>query len=323
VSSPRVSKPRIVFAGTPAFACPVLYALLHETSLQVVGVYTQPDRPAGRGKQLHLSPVKQMALSNAIAVFQPQTLREPMAQQELRALAPDLMIVAAYGLLLPAAVLAIPPRGCINVHASLLPRWRGAAPIERAIEAGDTQTGITIMQMDEGLDTGPMLLQRPCPIGAADTGESVRERLGVLGAEALMAALALLFTDRLEPMPQDSRQATLAPKLRREESIIDWRCDAAMLARRVRAFNAANVCRTSVSDQPLRVWEAHAESDIASAAPGTIVSATAQGIRVACSSGVLRLTRLQLAGGKAMDAAVMLNGRADLFRPGNRLGLSV
>lgn len=311
---------RIVFAGTPEFAEGILRALLDAPGCTVVAAYTQPDRPAGRGRRLQPSPVKECALARGIPVFQPVSLKDAAAQQALAALAPDLMVVAAYGLILPPAVLAIPRHGCINVHASVLPRWRGAAPIERAIEAGDTRTGVTIMQMDAGLDTGAMLLVRECPITATDTGATLRERLGELGARAMLEALALLRDGRLEGVAQDGAQASYAGKLRREEADIDWRLDAAAIARRVRAFNPANVCQTTVDGQPLRVWLAEAVDGAAAAAPGTILRSDRHGILVACGSGAALLTRLQLAGGKVMDAQALLNGRAELFRPGARLG---
>ena len=311
---------RIVFAGTPEFAQGILRALLEAPGCAVVAAYTQPDRPAGRGRRLQPSPVKECALARGIPVFQPLSLKDATAQQELAALAPDVMIVAAYGLILPPAVLAIPRHGCINVHASVLPRWRGAAPVERAIEAGDASSGVTIMQMDAGLDTGAMLLVRECPVMATDTGATLRERLGVLGAEALLEALALLRAGRLEPVAQDDALATYASKLRREEAEIDWRLDAAAIARRVRAFNPANVCQTTVDGQALRVWLAEAADSATGAAPGSILRSDRHGILVACGTAAVLLTQLQLAGGKVMDAQALLNGRGELFRPGTVLG---
>jgi methionyl-tRNA formyltransferase len=313
---------RIVFAGTPEFAQGILRALLDAPQSEVVAVYSQPDRPAGRGRRLQPSPVKECALARGIPVFQPLSLKDAGAQQELAALAPDVMIVAAYGLILPPAVLAMPRHGCINVHASVLPRWRGAAPIERAIEAGDASSGVTIMQMDAGLDTGAMLLVRECPITATDTGATLRETLGVLGAEALLEALALLRAGRLEPVAQDDTQASYAGKLRREEAEIDWQLDAAAIARRVRAFNPANVCQSTVDGQALRVWLAEAVECAAAAAPGSILRSDRHGILVACGTGAVLLTRLQLAGGKVMDAQALLNGRGELFRPGTVLGVT-
>ena len=311
---------RIVFAGTPEFAQVILRALLDAPGCEVVAAYTQPDRPAGRGRRLQPSPVKECALTHGIPVFQPLSLKDAAAQRDLATLAPDVMIVAAYGLILPPAVLAIPRHGCINVHASVLPRWRGAAPIERAIEAGDTSSGVTIMQMDAGLDTGAMLLVRECPVTATDTGATLRERLGALGAEALLETLALLQDGRLEPVAQEDALATYASKLRREEAEIDWQLDAAAIARRVRAFNPANVCQTSVDGQILRVWLAEATDSATTAAPGCILRSDRHGILVACGGAALLLTRLQFAGGKVMDAQALLNGRGVLFRPGTVLG---
>lgn len=307
---------RIVFAGTPEFACGSLEALLSYDRCSVVAVYTQPDRPSGRGKRLQASAVKQCALAHDVPVYQPRSLRDAQAQRELRALDPGLMIVAAYGLILPLEVLEIPHRGCINVHASILPRWRGAAPIERAIEAGDRETGITIMQMDVGLDTGDMLLVRRCAIAADDTGDTLRLRLAHLGAEALIEALEKLLNGELQPQPQDDQAASYATKLRREEATLNWTEDADMLQRRVRAFNSANPCQGLLDGQSVRIWAAQSISAEHQQAPGTIIATNAQGIQVACGRGVLVLTRLQLPGGRAMDAAAMLNGRPGLFHPG-------
>jgi methionyl-tRNA formyltransferase len=315
----RTDRLRIVFAGTPPFAATVLQALLDDPCCEIAGVFTQPDRPAGRGRQLQASAVKSLALAHALSVFQPARLREPAERAPLARLAPDLLVVVAYGLILPRAVLEIPRLGCINVHASLLPRWRGAAPIERAIEAGDAQTGVTIMQMDEGLDTGAMLHAVSCPILATDTGGSLRERLAGLGAHALCEALALLRERRASATPQDEAHASYAAKLRREEAVIDWNQDAAVLARRVRAFNPANVCHARLGDEVVRVWNAMVrEVDGQASVPGTILAADRSGIVVACGRGALALTELQLSGGKPMSAAALLNGRAALFAPGSR-----
>ena len=314
------SAARIVFAGTPEFAAASLAALLR-AGLEIVAVYTQPDRPAGRGRQLKASPVKELALANALPVHQPLSLRTPEAQTELAALRPALMIVAAYGLILPAAVLAIPRLGCVNVHASLLPRWRGAAPIERAIEAGDTETGITIMQMDVGLDTGAMLLRHACPIREADTGGSLRERLQALGAETLLASLPGILDGSITANGQDEALATYANKLRKEEAAIDWSQPAAVLARRIRAFNPANVCHSIIAGESIRILAARPGTHTAQGvAPGEILHAGAEGIFVACGQEALLLTELQPAGGKAMSAAQLLNGRGRMFLPGSRFG---
>lgn len=312
-----------IFAGTPEFAAVILQALLESPLCRISAVYTQPDRPTGRGRQLAPSAVKQLAEARGIAVHQPASLKGAAEQAELAALEPDLMIVAAYGLILPAAVLAIPRHGCINVHASLLPRWRGAAPIERAIEAGDARTGVTIMQMDAGLDTGPMLLMHDCPISDEDTGGSLRERLAQVGAQAMLEALERLLNGTLMARAQDERLVTHARKLHREEALLDWRLPARVLAWRVRAFNPANVCHTTVAGQVLRIWLAEPAASASAARPGEVLAAERGGITVACGEGALRLTRLQLPGGKAMDAAALLNGHAALFRPGTVLGEAV
>lgn len=314
--------PRIVFAGTPAFAAASLEALCTHAdgAWRVVGVYTQPDRPSGRGRKLQPSPVKSLALEKGLPVFQPSGFRDTAAQQTLAGLKPDLMVVAAYGLLLPPAVLAIPRLGCVNVHASVLPRWRGAAPIERALEAGDTTTGITIMQMDAGLDTGAMLVVRHCAILPTDTGGSLRERLTVLGAVALIEAMPGILAGTLPGTAQHEAAASYARKLGREEALIDWQASAEQLARRVRAFNPANPCWTQAAGETLKVWEAIAEAGAAGIAAGTILSADREGIRVACGEGTLRLMVLQPAGARAMSVPELLNGRARLFAPGTRLG---
>jgi methionyl-tRNA formyltransferase len=310
---------RIAFAGTPEFAAASLAALL-AGGHHIVCVHTQPDRPAGRGRQLKPSPVKELALAHGLPVLQPSTLRDPAEQAVLADFRPELMIVAAYGLLLPAVVLQIPRLGCVNVHASLLPRWRGAAPIERAIEAGDTLTGITIMQMDEGLDTGGMLLRRECPILASDTGGSLRERLHALGAETLMAALPGILDGTAVATAQDDACATYAAKLRKEEAALGWELPAAMLARRISAFNPANTCHARIGGETLRIHAAQPMEDTSTSVPGTVLRTSAAGILVACGEGALLLTVLQPAGGRAMTAAELLNGRAKLFTPGSRFG---
>jgi len=307
----------LVFAGTPDFAATALAALL-DTPHQVVAVYTQPDRPAGRGRKLRPGPVKQLALEHDLPVYQPASLTSDKALAELRGLRPDVMVVAAYGLLLPPAVLRLPPRGCLNIHASLLPRWRGAAPIQRAILAGDTETGVTIMQMDEGLDTGDMLLKKTCPIDPEDTAASLHDRLARLGAEAIVEALARL--DELVPEPQDESQATYARKLSKEEAIIDWQQPARLIDRQVRAFNPWPVAQTVCDGQTLRIWAARPLPETAGAAPGTVLAVGKAGVDVACGEGILRLTRLQPAGGKPMDVQAFVNGRPDLLRPRMQLG---
>jgi methionyl-tRNA formyltransferase len=298
---------RLVFAGTPDFAVPSLDALLRHGH-EIVAVYTQPDRPAGRGRQAKASPVKQYALEHGLRVQQPAKLgAEEVAA--LRELAPAAMIVVAYGLILPPAILEIPRLGCINVHASLLPRWRGAAPIQRAIEAGDDRSGVTIMQMDAGLDTGVMLLQRDTPINNDDTGGSLHDRLATLGAEALVQALEGLAQGSVTPQPQDDAAASYAAKLSKKEGVIDWQQPADRLARQVRAFNPwpATSCRWR--GRRLRILAADAEPGDGTS-PGTVLAASPDGIRVATGEGVLVVTRLQAEGGTAQDVGAFLNGHA-------------
>ncbi len=313
---------RIVFAGTPDFAAHHLHTLLAGPH-QLVGVYTQPDRPAGRGKKLHASPVKKLALEHELPVFQPATLKSEEALAELAALNADIMVVVAYGLLLPKAVLDTPRLGCINVHASLLPRWRGAAPIQRAIEAGDAESGVTIMQMDVGLDTGDMLVKATCPILATDTAGELHDRLAELGGPALLSALEQLASGTAQPQAQDNSLSTYAPKITKAEAALDWRRPAAELARQVRAFNPFPVCHTRRTDSAdtIRVWGAEALPENSSETPGTLVSVADTSINVACSEGQLQLTRLQLPGKKALSVADLLRGRAGLFTVGETLAL--
>lgn len=309
---------RIVFAGTPDFACASLRTLLASRH-EVVAVYTQPDRPAGRGRRVSMSPVKEEALRAGLPVFQPATLKTPEAQQELASLAPELMVVVAYGLLLPAAVLSIPVRGCINVHASLLPRWRGAAPIQRAIAAGDRETGITIMQMDVGLDTGDMLHVVHTPIAADDTGGTLHDRLAPLGAQALVDVLDNIDRFAAARRKQDDANATYAHKLSKEDAEIDWTSGATRIIDQVRAFNPWPVAQTAHRDQPLRIWSAVRVDADQEAEPGTITEVSREGVRVACGEGSVRLTQLQLPGGRPLRVADLLNGHPDAFRRGERL----
>ena len=319
MSSPQHSHPplRLIFAGTPDFAARALNALI-QSRHEIVAVYTQPDRPAGRGRKLTPSPVKALALQHHLTVFQPDSLKTPEAIKQLRTLDADVMVVAAYGLLLPSEVLNVPRFGCLNIHASLLPRWRGAAPIQRAILAGDSETGITIMQMDEGLDTGAMLLKTHCPITREDTAANLHDRLATLGAEAIITALDQLPT--LTATPQDDREATYAAKLTKQEAIIDWQRPAQELDRQIRAFNPWPVAQTGVNGKTLRIWAAQPLADTANANPGTVIGCGKQGIDIACGQGVLRLTRLQPPGSKPMDVAAFLNGRPDWLTPGTQLG---
>ncbi|MCR6685860.1 methionyl-tRNA formyltransferase [Pseudoxanthomonas sp.] len=302
---------RIVFAGTPEFAVPSLRAAAQRG--EVVAVYTQPDRPAGRGRGLAASPVKLEAIARGIPVLQPETLRRRASQDALRALAPDLMIVVAYGLILPQAVLDIPRFGCWNVHASLLPRWRGAAPIQRAIQAGDTETGVCLMQMEAGLDTGPVLLEQRTPIAATETGGQLHDRLAELGAQVLGDGLGLLRAGiRPVPRPQPEDGASYAHKLDKAEARLDWNRQAQELARTVRAFNPWPVAEATVAGERLRIHGAVALPLAHDAAPGTLLVAGRDGIDIACGEGALRLRVVQREGGRAITAADWLNARRDL-----------
>ncbi|WP_346838293.1 methionyl-tRNA formyltransferase [Microbulbifer sp. SAOS-129_SWC] len=313
----------VIFAGTPDFAAVHLQALL-DSPHRVIAVYTQPDRPAGRGKKLVASPVKQLAAQHDIPVYQPPSLRDAEAQAQLAALGADIMVVVAYGLILPQAVLDTPRLGCVNVHASLLPRWRGAAPIQRAIEAGDAESGVAIMQMEAGLDTGPVLVEQRCVISAADSGGSLHDKLAELGGPALLEALAQLASGSAAPRPQDDSAANYAAKISKEEARLDWSRPADELQRQVRAFNPFPVCWTTYRDskgaQRLRVYRARHERGCHSEAPGTIINADDEGILVACGREALRLELLQLPGKKALPAAEILKGYRALFAPGQRLG---
>jgi methionyl-tRNA formyltransferase len=304
---------RIVFAGTPEFAAEHLKALLG-SSHQIVAVYSQPDRPAGRGQKLTPSPVKLLAMQHEIPVLQPQTLRDPAAQAELAALKPDLMVVVAYGLILPQVVLDIPRLGCINSHASLLPRWRGAAPIQRAVEAGDAESGVTVMQMEAGLDTGPMLLKVSTAISADDTGGSLHDRLATLGPQAVIEAISGLADGTLKGEVQDDSLATYAHKLNKDEARLDWSRPAIELERLVRSFHPWPMCHSTLNGEAIKVHAA-ALGD-GQGAPGLILAADKSGLTVACGSGALRLTRLQLPGGKALNFSDLYNSRREQFAPG-------
>lgn len=302
---------KIVFAGTPAFAVSSLRAAARHH--EVVAVYTQPDRPAGRGRGLAPSPVKLEAIARGIPVFQPESLKTPEAQQQLRDLAPDLMVVVAYGLILPKAVLTIPTHGCWNVHASLLPRWRGAAPIQRAIQAGDAETGVCLMQMEAGLDTGPVLLKQHIAIGPNDTGGQLHDRLAALGEQVLSDGLGLLRAG-IKPIaqPQPEAGVTYAHKLDKAEARLDWAQDADALARTVRAFNPWPVAEAMLVGERVRIHGAIALDGNQGKAPGTLLAASRDGIDIACGHGALRLRVLQREGGKAITAADYLNARRDL-----------
>ena len=291
---------RIIFAGTPHFAASALAALVGEH--QVIAVLTQPDRPAGRGMQLAESPVKQFARQHNLTVLQPVTLKTEEAQRPLAALDADVMVVAAYGLILPQAVLQMPHHGCLNIHASLLPRWRGAAPIQRAILAGNTETGITIMQMDEGLDTGDMLLRQTCPISEDDTAKTLHDKLAEIGASSILEALRLLQANRLVPIKQDNNAACYAAKLTKSEAQIDWRQDARQIERAVRAYNP---CHANLNGVAIKIWQANVCPDTRGE-PGAVLAVDRRGITVACGKDALRLEILQRPGGKAQPAAQFL-----------------
>ncbi|WP_282040057.1 methionyl-tRNA formyltransferase [Halomonas alimentaria] len=315
----------VIFAGTPDFAAESLAALL-ASHHRVIAVYTQPDRPSGRGRKLTPSPVKALALEHDLPVYQPESLKDPETQAELAALDADIMVVVAYGLILPGAVLEAPRLGCLNVHASLLPRWRGAAPIQRAIEAGDAESGVTIMQMDEGLDTGDMLLVRPTPITASTTGGELHDTLATLGGKAIVEALDALAEAGLSATPQPEEGVTYAAKLSKAEAELDFRCPAAELAARVRAFNPWPVAWCAFDGDRLRLLLAETHDlgeGEAPAAPGTLLAHDDDALRIACGPEgreVLRVTRAQLPGGKALPVAELLRARADRFPAGLHLG---
>jgi methionyl-tRNA formyltransferase len=299
----------LVFAGTPEFAAYALKAILaagHRVGL----VLTRPDRPVGRGMALRASPVKEAAAAAGIGVFQPATLKDPAVRERIRAERAEAMVVAAYGLLLPRAVLDIPPLGCLNIHASLLPRWRGAAPIQRAILAGDAESGVCIMRMDAGLDTGPVLRSARLPIAAGETAGSLHDKLAGLGARLIVEALADLPGT---PVPQPGEGVTYAAKIDKAEAALDWRLPAVQLERRVRAFNPFPGAVTALHGTRIKVWRACVTTG-GGAPPGTVVSAGPDGIAVACGEGALRLVELQKAGGRRLSAAQFLAGRP--LRPG-------
>lgn len=297
---------KIIFAGTPDFSVAPLQALI-DAGYPVIAVYTQPDRPAGRGRTLKPGPVKQVALDNHIPVYQPLNFRGEEDLQALEALNADLMIVVAYGLILPQRVLDAPRFGCLNIHASLLPRWRGAAPIQRSIEAGDAQTGITIMQMEAGLDTGPMLHKEIIDIGASETGGELHDRLAPLGARALLATLDKLKAGELQPEIQNDELACYAHKLEKQQAHIDWTKPAADIERMVRAFNPWPVAFAEMDEKPYRIWQVECLTSVSDKVPGTVVATSADGIDVATADRLLRITMLQPPGKRAMASRDFLN----------------
>lgn len=321
---------RIIFAGTPEFAVPSLRALI-DSDNEVIAVYTQPDRPAGRGQKLTASPVKSLALQHKLPVYQPTTLRDFQEQQRLQQLHPDLMVVVAYGMLLPSAVLVIPRLECINIHPSLLPRWRGAAPIQRAILSGDTVTGVTIMQMEEGLDSGPMLLKIKCPIESTDTSATLHDKLSKIGSKALLDVIAQLDFPFAEDQHakgegilhreiQNPNEACYAKKISKEEAEINWDLYAGELDRQIRAFNPWPVAYTFLQDQIIKIWQAIPLDETHQKNPGTIIRSNKNGIDVATGLGILRLMQLQLPGGRCLPVADILNAKAEMFASGLKLG---
>jgi methionyl-tRNA formyltransferase len=305
---------RLTFAGTPEFAAAALHAL-HRAGHEIALVLTQPDRRAGRGLQPAPSAVKKLAGELGLAVSQPQTLKDPGVLAELEQVGAEAMVVAAYGLIVPPAVLALPARGCINIHASLLPRWRGAAPIQRAILAGDDKTGISIMQMDAGLDTGPVLLEEAIPIASDDTAKTLHDRLAALGARLIVRALAT----PAEPRPQDASHATYAAKLDKAEAVLDWNEAAVVVDRKIRAFNPVPGASTAFGETTLKVWRSRLAASGGNASPGIVLATRPTGITVACGGATaVELTELQRAGGKRLPASAFLAGCP--LRPGERLG---
>ncbi len=314
---------KIIFAGTPEFAAVALRELL-KTAHEIVAVYTQPDRPAGRGRKLTASAVKEIALHHMLKVSQPETLRDTQEQKKIADLHADIMIVAAYGLLLPPEVLTAPRLGCVNIHPSLLPRWRGAAPIQRSILAGDSKTGVCIMQMDEGLDTGPILYSVEEPILPQDTGASLHDKLALLGANALIQTLNILQNNPEKPKIQNPAAVTYAEKFTKQEAHIDWETSAVEIDRKIRAFNPWPTAFTSKDGHIFKVWQAALLPDVvADQPPGTILDSSSQGITIATGNGLLSLEKLQFAGGNIVTAADIINAgstRMPSFNKGERLG---
>ncbi len=323
---------KLIFAGTPDFAATCLSAILRSQH-QILAVYTQPDRKAGRGRQLKPSAVKMKALENNLSVEQPESLKDIEVQSRLAAYHADVIVVVAYGLLLPSVVLSTPKRGCLNIHASLLPKWRGAAPIQRSIQAGDTSTGITIMQMEEGLDTGPMLMRREIAIAPEDNATTIHDKLAVLGGELIVTALDQLEHGSLPASPQDHAIATYAKKISKREACIDWRADAGTILNTIRAFHGWPVAYTLMNGKTIRIWDAQLietdaqdlkdiagddSNDEANVTCGRIISATKLGLDVQCGNGRVRLLSIQLPGAKPLPIADLLNSQSELFSSGKR-----
>ena len=306
---------KIIFAGTPDFAATHLQALISQH--EVVAVYTQPDRPAGRGKKLNASPVKLLAEQNNLPIHQPQSLKDPEQQTILANLQADIMVVVAYGLILPQVVLDAPRLGCINVHGSILPRWRGAAPIQRAVEAGDKETGVTIMQMDAGLDTGAMLTITRCPIEPSETSGSLYDKLAALGAPALLSTLDKLKAGTAVAVAQDNEQSTYAKKIDKAEALIDWSQPAIIIDQRIRAFSPFPAAYTEIEGLRVKIWAAQTSTQQLGT-PGEIVAADDNGLLVGCGQGSLLLTEIQLAGKSRMPVSEILRSRVELFATGKR-----
>ena len=309
---------KIIFAGTPAFAATHLQSIIDQGQHEVLAVYTQPDRPAGRGKKLTASAVKLLAEQYNLPLFQPESLKMPDQQQLLSQHNADLMVVVAYGLLLPQAVLDIPRLGCINVHASLLPRWRGAAPIQRAIEAGDSETGVSIMQMEAGLDTGPVISKAHCDIEANDTSVTLFEKLADLGGPALLSALSKIESGTALASAQDGQQSTYAHKIDKSEALINWSDSATSIARKIRAFNPFPVAYTQIDDLRIKVWTAQVVESPAIGEPGAVLHSSSEGLVVQCGSGHLLVSEIQLPGKSRMAVSEILKSRADQFSTGTR-----
>ncbi len=308
----------LVFAGTPAFTCPALDALV-QSKHRLLALYTQPDRPAGRGRHMQASPAKQWAEKHHIPVYQPLNFKHQAAQEELKALKPDLLVVIAYGLILPQAVLDIPRLGCINVHASLLPHWRGASPIQASLLHGDIETGITIMQLDAGMDTGPMLARATCKIPPDATASSLHDTLAQLAQMPLLETLDALAEGRAHPVEQHHEHASYAPKIIKQDAVIDWHQPAIHIERQIRAFNPWPIARTEAGEQTLRIHQAHALPQSTHAEPGSILSIDASGIHVATGEGLLRIETIQFSGGKALAVSDWLHARKKILYPGLKL----